>query len=177
MTRLDDRGIARWRLASQSLIGRPEVGPADVVRGLLAVQAENFSQAGWAVATRGTRVDSDGLRAAFDAGALLRTHVLRTTWHFVHPDDLVWLVELTGPALRRLYRQSQRAYGIDDRTLHAAIGAITDGIAVDGPQTREQLRARLADAGLPAAGPALTAITASAEAMALICSGPRTGRP
>jgi hypothetical protein len=175
MTGLDDRQIARWRLASQHLVGRPAGAPDDVVRGLLAVQAENFSQAGWAVAARGTRIDWARFTAAFDAGDLLRTHVLRTTWHFVTPDDLVWLVGLTAPALRRLYDQSRRAYGIDDRTLDAAVAVIVDGIAADGPQTRAQLRARLQDADLPAAGPALTAVTAGAEVMALICSGPLAG--
>jgi hypothetical protein len=127
------------------------------------------------VAARSTPISWPQFTAAFDGGDILRIHVLRTTWHFVTPDDLVWLVELTGPALRRLYIQSRRAYGIDDRTLDAAIAVIVDGIAADGPQTREQLRARLQDAGLPAAGPALTTITASAEAMALICSGPLAG--
>lgn len=175
MTGLDDRQIARWRLASQHLVGRPAGAPDDAVRGLLAVQAENFSQAGWAVAARGSPIDWARFTAAFDAGDLLRTHVLRTTWHFVTPDDLVWLVELTAPALRRLYEQGQRAYGIDNRTLDAAIAVIVDGIAADGPRTREQLRALLQDADLPAAGPALTTVTANAEAMALICSGPMCG--
>ena len=175
MAGLDDRQIARWRLVSQRLAGRPAGAPDDVVRGLLGVQAENFSQAGWAVAARSTPISWPQFTAAFDDGDILRIHVLRTTWHFVTPDDLVWLVELTAPALRRLYVQSRRAYGIDDRTLDAAIAVIVDGIAADGPQTREQLRARLQDAGLPAAGPALTTITASAEAMALICSGPLAG--
>ena len=46
-------------------------------------------------------------------------------------------------------------------------------IQAEGPRTRGQLRQHLLDAGLPAAGPALTVITSSAEALALICSGPR----
>lgn len=175
MAGLDDRQIARWRLASQRLVGDPFGAPGDVVRGLLGVQAENFAQAGWAVAARATPTTWAGFVAAVDAGDLLRTHVLRTTWHFVTPDDLVWLVELTAPALRRLYEQGRRAQRIDDRTLDAAISVVVDGIDADGPQTREQLRARLADAGLPSAGPALTAVTAEAEAAALICSGPLAG--
>jgi len=113
MAGLDDRQIARWRLVSQRLAGRPAGAPDDVVRGLLGVQAENFSQAGWAVAARSTPISWPQFTAAFDDGDILRIHVLRTTWHFVTPDDLIWLVELTAPALRRLYVQSRRAYGID----------------------------------------------------------------
>ena len=175
MRGIDDRRIARWRLASQRLVGEPFGAPADVVRGLLGVQAENFAQAGWAVAARATPTTWPGFVESIDAGELLRTHVLRTTWHFVTPDDLVWLVELTAPALRRLYEPLRRAHGIDDHTLDAAIAVVVDGIDADGPQTREQLRTRLAGAGLPAAGPALTAVTAAAEAAALICSGPLAG--
>lgn len=54
MAGLDDRQIARWRLASQRLVGDPCGAPAGVVRGLLGVQAENLARAGWVVAGRTT---------------------------------------------------------------------------------------------------------------------------
>ena len=101
--------------------------------------------------------------------------MLRTTWHFVVPDDLVWLLELTGPALRKLYRQNQRGLGIDDETLDRAVATVVDVIAAGGPQTRAELRQHLLDRGLPAEGQALTLVTAAAEAAALVCSGPVVG--
>ena len=169
---LTDRDIARWRLATQRLTGTPATSPAAMVGKPLAVQAENHAQAAWAVASRCTTPTRTEFDAAFDRGDILRLHVMRTTWHFVVPSDVVWLAELTGPRLRPLYRQSQRQHGVDDRTLVAAMDAVVTAITDDGPRTRPQLRDRLHLAGLPAAGGTLTLVTACAEAETLICSGP-----
>jgi hypothetical protein len=73
------------------------VGPAAVVRQLVAMQAQEHAYARWSVGQR-ARTGASVVDAAFDAGELLRTHVLRPTWHYVTPDDLRWLVALTGPA-------------------------------------------------------------------------------
>ena len=169
---LTDRDIAHWRLATQRLTGTSATSPAAMVGELLAVQAENHPQAAWAVAARCAPTTRTEFDAAFDHGDILRLHVMRTTWHFVVPSDVVWLAELTGPRLRPLYRQSQRQHDVDDRTLVAAMDAVVTAIAADGPRTRPQLRERLHQAGLPSAGGALTLVTACAEAEALICSGP-----
>jgi hypothetical protein len=167
------RDLARWRLHTQRLTGAPAEGPVEVVSHLLAVQAENHSQAAWAVAARCAPVTEAQLDAAFDRGDILRTHVLRPTWHFVRPDDIVWLAEVTAPRIRRAIAQNQRDKGIDDTALHASIDTIVASIDAEGPRTRQQLRDRLQEAGLPAAGPALSIIAATAEACAVICSGPR----
>jgi hypothetical protein len=167
------RNIARWRLQTQRLTGVPARGPVELVSHLLAVQAENHAQAAWAVATRCAAITEAELGAVFDRGDILRTHVVRPTWHFVLPDDIVWLTEVTAPRIRRATAQNQRDQGIDDATLDASVAAVVAAIDADGPLTRQQLRDRLLDAGLPAAGPALTVVTATAEASALICSGPR----
>ena len=47
------------------------------------------------------RPDRAAMLQAFDDGALLRTHVLRPTWHFALPGDMRWLLRLTAPRLRR----------------------------------------------------------------------------
>ena len=167
------RDLARWRLHTQRLSGAPAEGPVELVSHLLAVQAENPSQAAWAVATRCPPITEAELGALFDRGDILRTHVLRPTWHFVLPDDIVWLTEVTAPRVRKATAQNQRVQGLDDATLHASIDAMVASIAAEGPLTRRQLRDRLHDAGLPTAGPVLSIAAATAEASAVICSGPR----
>jgi len=45
---------------------------------------------------------SDGVaRPGFNAGAILRTHVMRPTWHFVAPADTRWPLALTARAAKR----------------------------------------------------------------------------
>ena len=77
--------------------------PEDVVTWLGAVQAQEFEPATWALALRmrdgGTQAD---VQRAFDAGRILRTHVMRPTWHFVAATDIRWLQELTSPRVQRI---------------------------------------------------------------------------
>src|SRR5687767_9036236 len=76
-----------------------------VVRSLVAVQAENPSQSSWAVATRTSSPSQGDLAAALADGRVLRTHVLRSTWHYVHADDVQWLQDLTSPRVRPIFEQ------------------------------------------------------------------------
>ena len=74
-----DLDIARWRLRSQRLVPPHAGSAAEAVGSLLAVQAENPSQAAWAVASRTQYPDQADLAGLLDDGAVLRTHVLRPT--------------------------------------------------------------------------------------------------
>lgn len=174
------RRIAVWRLRSQHLAGWRPPDPAATVRSLLAVQAENASQSAWAVATRtAPSATDDPLRESdiarsLDAGEFLRTHVLRSTWHYVHADDIRWLVELTAPGVRRVFEQQQRTVGLDDATAHRAIDLVVEALA-DGHLTRPELGARLAVHRLPDAGQALMLVVGLAEQEGLICSGVQRG--
>ena len=94
---MDDRAIARWRMAVLRLTGDGFPTAQSAVERLLAVQSENFAQAAWAVAARTPGLGQDEFEQLFNDGAVLRTHVLRSTWHFVAPDDIRWLLELTAP--------------------------------------------------------------------------------
>lgn len=167
----DAEAIARWRCRSLGLSGGGFSSPEAVVGGLLAVQAENHHQASWAVATRTSGVTAADLAQLFDAGRILRTHVLRPTWHLVLPDDIRWLLDLTAPRIRRNIVQQQRELGLADRTLDAAAGVIVDGLSAGQHRTRSELSERLRDAGLPDAGRPLALALAHAELAALICSG------
>jgi hypothetical protein len=109
----------------------------------------------------------------YDEGVILRTHVLRPTWHFVLPDDIRWLVEVTAPRARRTLEQHQRDLGIDDRALGESEDVIVEALSAGVHRTREELADRLGAAGLPAKGLALGMLLYHAELSALICSGAR----
>ena len=82
---LRDVDVARWRLRSQRLISPHAVSAGEAVGSLLAVQAENPGQAAWAVASRTQNPDQADLATLLGEETVLRTHVLRPTWHFVAP--------------------------------------------------------------------------------------------
>jgi hypothetical protein len=147
-----------------------------VVRHLLAVQSQDYPNAKWGVAQRLDRVADAELDRAFDAGGFVRTHVLRPTWHFVAPEDLRWLLALTGGRVHKANAYQYRVLEID-RALAARSRAVIEralrgGVAL----TREELGARLAEAGIPATGVRLAYLVTDAELEAVVCSGPRRGR-
>jgi hypothetical protein len=167
-----DLDVARWRLRSQHLVW-PYAGSAgEAVGSLLAVQAENPGQAAWAVASRTQHPDQADLAALLDDGAVLRTHVLRPTWHFVRAEDIGWLLELTGPRVRRVTGQQLRnTHGLDERSIDQAVAVVTQALASRGQLTRAQLADELRQRGIPGGGQMLMALLAHAELDGLICSG------
>ncbi len=173
MTNLD---IARQRLHNQRLIGTTFRRPEQVVGWLGAVQAQDFAGAKWALAQRAVGVTEAAVDQAFAEGAILRTHLLRPTWHFVTSADIRWLLALTAPrvhALNALYYRRFELYPATLRRAHAALAK-----ALQGGQnlTRAELAVALERAGIRVAGPRLGYTMMHAELEALICSGPRRGK-
>jgi hypothetical protein len=167
-----DVDIARWRLRSQRLVTPHAVSAAEVVGSLLAVQAENPSQAAWAVAARTQDPDQADLARLLDDGAVVRTHVLRPTWHFVQAEDIGWLLDLTGPRIRRVTGQQLRiAHGLDERAISRAVAAVAQALAARGHLTRAQLADELDERGIGSGGQLLMILLAHAELDGLICSG------
>jgi hypothetical protein len=167
-----DLDIARWRLRSQHLVSPYAVSAREAIGSLLAVQAENPSQAAWAVASRTKNPDQAELAALLDNGAVLRTHVLRPTWHFLRAEDLGWLLELTGPRVRRVTGQQLRTtHGLSDRAVGTAAAAIAEALANRGQLTRAQLADELRERGIQGNGQMLMILLAHVELDGLICSG------
>lgn len=168
--------VARWRLRSQRLVA-PHAGSAlEVVGGLLAVQAENPGQAAWAVAARSVTPDPDDLANRLENGTILRTHVLRPTWHFVRAEDLGWLLDLTGPRVHRVTGQQLRnTFGLDQRSIDRAIATVLDALTDRGWLTRAQMAEELHERGIVADRMMLMILLAHVELNGLICSGGLVG--
>ena len=167
-----DIDIARWRLSTQHLVW-PHAGSAgEVVGSLLAVQAENSSQAAWAVASRTRNPDQADLATLLDVGAIVRTHVLRPTWHSVRAEDVGWLLDLTGPRVRQVTgRQLRDTHGLDERAIDRAVAAVMEALASRGHLTRKQLAEELRERGVQGGGQMPVILLAHAELDGLICSG------
>src|SRR5690242_1790501 len=89
--------IAHQRLHNQYLTRPVFERPGQVTAWLGAVQSQDYEGAKWALAQRMQGATNAALDRAFAEGEILRTHVLRPTWHFVAPADIRWLLALTAP--------------------------------------------------------------------------------
>jgi len=167
--------IAARRLRNQRLAGNP-LGSADEVVGwMCAVQAQDYPAAVWALGQRTGSATAADVHRLFDAGAIVRTHVLRPTWHFVLPADIRWLLALTAPRLRNSIAGRWRDLGIDGSEVSRAEAAFGAALAGGRQLTRPELGAVLQAAGIAPEGQRLPHLLIAAELDALIVSGPRRG--
>jgi hypothetical protein len=92
--------ILQIRLYNQLLTGANLTRPAEIVSWLGAMQSQNYEMAKWGIGVRLPNVTNQQIEEAFNAGEILRTHVIRPTWHFVTPEDIHWMLELTFPRIK-----------------------------------------------------------------------------
>jgi hypothetical protein len=169
--------IARRRLENQHLVSPTLTEAADVVRTLGAVQSQNYGGAAWAVAQRSKRLTEGDVERAFASGAILRTHVLRSTWHFVLPEDVHWMLELTAARIRGAMAYYDRQLGLDARVFRRC-NALFERALRDGKQlTRTELSAALRRAGVKVStGQHVGHVLMHAEIDRVIISGARRGK-
>ena len=148
----------------------------DVIRHLGAVQAQDYGGAKWAVAQRAVTVTDAELDRLFAEGTLLRTHVMRPTWHFVLPEDIRWLLALTAPRVHAASAFAYRREGLDEAVFARCHRVLEKALRDHAYKTRTELGQALAAAGIPAGRFRLTYLMMQAELAGLICSGPRRGK-
>lgn len=169
--------ILRRRLSNQRIEGPGHRTAADVVAWFGAVQAQEFDPARWGIGLRmGDRTTECDVQRAFDAGRILRTHVLRPTWHFVTPADIRWMLELTGSRVQKRMAIYWRQMALDRATMTRGTAVIERALGDGGWLTRAELAESLHRAGLPLVTHRLAHLALYAETEAVICSGPRRGK-
>lgn len=170
------RVLAR-RLATQRLSSAPLPTAADAVRLLTCVQSQERDHAFFSLAMRATTPTYAAVRAEHDAGAFVRTHILRPTWHFVAPEDLRWILDLTSPRVLSGMAGRHRQLGLDDVTrLGDGLDLVGDLLQDKPFRTRAELGAAFGERGSPITpGEQLGHLLLVAELRGLVCSGPMSG--
>jgi hypothetical protein len=163
--------ITGRRLHFQSLATPRFDRAEDVVEWLGAVQAQDFPAAKWAVAQRTTGATDVGLEQAFNAGTILRTHVLRPTWHLVPARDIRWMLALTAPRIRATMVRQGRWLGLDADMIARAKRTIVAMLSGGRQMTREEIGAKVAHRTM-----ALGHVLLQAELDGLVCSGAVRGK-
>lgn len=167
--------VVRRRLHAQRLTGSPARSPVEAVRLLGAVQAQDYAAAKWALGLR-TGVTDREMDQLFDAGAILRTHMMRPTWHFVLSEDIGWIQELTSPRVLSGLRGRHRQLELDGPTVARAIDLMGRAVRDGNHLTREQLALVLSQGGIAPDGQRMPHLLSAAEHAGVITSGPRQGK-
>ncbi|MBN2116537.1 MAG: AlkZ family DNA glycosylase [Anaerolineales bacterium] len=169
--------IIRYRLHNQLLSQTKSTRPSQVVEQLGAVQSQDYAEAKWALAQRVKDVTTEAaIDQAFNEGKILRTHVLRPTWHFVAPADIRWLLMLAAPRVQAGNAFMYRKLELDKAIIRKSYTVLEKALQGNNQLTRAELGTAFQKAGIAAEGQRLGYFMMSAELDGIICSGPRKGK-
>lgn len=141
-----------------------------------ASQAQEYGPAKWAVGQRCELRTDTAVEKALADGAILRTHVLRPTWHFVLPADITWMLELTAPRVFAQTASYFKKLGLDETTLEKASKVIERELRGGNHLMRKELKAILDKSGIDVEGLRMAFITMFVELRGVVCSGARRGK-
>ena len=88
--------IPNIRLLNQQLLSPLFSQPKELVSWMGAMQAQNYSMVKWAVGMRLKSATIQTVEKALRDGEILRTHVMRPTWHLVAAEDIRWMLKLSA---------------------------------------------------------------------------------
>ena len=170
------RHTASARLTAQLLAGPPAGDPESVAGRLLAVQGQDPRGARLAIRARSQGLyAADVDRALSEERSLLISWLNRGTLHLVRSEDYPWLHALTTPPLFTASARRLAQEGVSPGAAERGVAAIERALAQHGPLTREQLRERVAGAGVRTEGQALVHVLMLASLRGLIVRGPMAG--
>jgi hypothetical protein len=167
--------IPYQRLFNQHITRQIFQTSGEVVHRLGAVQSQDYAAAKWAIALRTKGLTDADLDRDFADGSILRTHVMRPTWHFVSRADIRWLLALTAPRVHAANAYQYRRLELDTAIFTASNDALIKALRDGNRLTRSELASVLRLAGIDVSDLRLAYLILSAELDGIVCSGGRRG--
>jgi hypothetical protein len=167
--------LLRMRRLAHSVAGPREATPADVVRRLLAVQAQDFAAACWALGLRTTGSTRRDVLADLDAGRIVRSWPMRGTLHFVPPEDLRWMLGVTTDRMVTGLAARHRQLKLDVTDLVRARDVVTEALSGGRSLGRAEVMERWERAGIATTGQRGYHLIYYLAQTGVLCWGPTLG--
>jgi hypothetical protein len=168
--------ISSARLVSQHIMGTKFKTCRDLVNWMGAMQAQDYEMAKWALGIRLPGSGEEEIEIAIGRGDIIRTHVLRPTWHFASAEDARWMIRLTAPHIHAGMKSRHKQLEITGTVLKKSNRIIEKVLALKKYASRDELVAGFEKAGLPNTDNRAAHLLICAELDMLICSGPSHGK-
>lgn len=165
--------LLKLRLVNQKLAATEFESCVDVVSHFGAMQSQDYSMAKWAVAMRTRKATDSDVEKCVNKGTIIRTHVLRPTWHFVSRDDIRWMMELSAPYVKKATQYVDRQVGLTDTIFRKMWKVIEAALENEDNLTKEDLMNRLEKKKIAVSSLMTTQIIIRAELEMRVCSGTR----
>lgn len=169
--------IVQMRLAAQQITTQRFTKAKDLAGWMGAMQAQDFAMAVSAAGLRLTGAVERTVTESFDNGEMLRTHVLRPTWHLVSPENIAWMRELSAPHIRSSLASRHRDLGLTGKVLDKSVVIIRDILSPGRHLTGKELEDALIKGKIKAGDrQAYYHILLHAELEGIVCSGRSRGK-
>lgn len=168
--------LATYRLHSQQLVSTSIGSPVGMVSWFGALQGQEYAHTKWSLGLRLPGTTDAAIEAEFTEGTILRTHLLRPTWHFVSAQDIRWMLKLTAPRVHAanafMYRQLELTDSLFRRCHEILFRVLEAGRQL----TRAEINGYFRQSKIEAEGHRLSYLMMHAELEGVICSGARQGK-
>lgn len=168
--------ISTIRLRNQHIIETEANTVADVVYAMGAIQAQDHNMARWAIGSRLPSSTNKMVEKAFNDGEIVRTHLLRPTWHIVSAKDIRWMLELTAPQIRTVIRSRDKNLELDEAIYKKSHRILEKLLTGNNHLTRDEIVVEWAKAKIRTDDNRAAHILMRAELDGLICSGSSKNR-
>ena len=168
--------ISNIRLHNQQIAATNLKTPKELIGWMGAIQAQDYNQAKWAIGVRMPYLTEAQIESAFNNGEIIRTHLMRPTWHFVSSDNIYWMLELTAKQIKSTTKSRNRDLGLTEAILKRSQEVLVKALEGRKSLTREELSTQLNQAGIKTDGQRMPHILMEAEIDSVICSGAMQGK-
>jgi len=165
------KNISNTRLITQQIAATTFTSPKEIVGWMGAMQAQDYRMAKWAIGLRLPGITDALIEDSFNEGGILRTHVLRPTWHFVSAEDIYWLLELSAPQMKCAMKSRDKQLGLDEKIFIKSNSIITKALSGGKHLTRTELMVKLEKAKISTNEQRLIHLMYYAELSCVVCSG------
>lgn len=167
--------ISNLRLQNQKIEATTFANANEVVSWMGAMQAQDYAMCKWAIGQRMAGATDEYIDTAVNDGLIIRTHVLRPTWHLVCSEDIYWMLDLTAPRIKSSMKSRDKELGITHEVLNKSFSLLEKELSNGINLSRDQIAAILNASGIKTDENRLSHILMNTELEGLICSGRRTG--
>ena len=164
--------ISHIRLISQKIAMTDFKSAPEIVRWMGAMQAQDYSMAIMAIGLRLSNSGMEEVESAMNSGEIIRTHLMRPTWHFVSAENLYPILELTAPKIRASLKSRHKQLELSEPLISKSKHIIEEALLKETYLTREELAAKFGKANIKTDNNRLSHLMLCAELDGIACSGP-----
>jgi hypothetical protein len=168
------KDISWLRLANQHILNGSFNEPKDLAGWMGAMQAQDFTMVKWAIGLRLPGAEIKKVEKAIEKGEIIRSHLLRPTWHFVSSDDFHWMLELSSPRIKPSLKYRQDFLGLTPKILADSNHIIAETLG-GNDAGRDLIASELRKGGINPDDNRLSHILLWAELSGIVCSGKSPG--